>query len=216
MAGLFGSSCARGEGSHDLPDPAVDAVLAAAGQKKTAVLAAGCFWCTQGVFEQIPGVTGVVSGSSGDTRETANYDAVCSHNTNHAECVLVTYDASKTTYGKLLQVFFYTHDPTQLNGQGPDTGRQYRSAIFYGDDEQKKIAQAYIQQLNQAKAFDKPIVTTLEKLTEFYPAEDFHQGYTRNNPLQPYIQRYAIPKAEKARKRFSAEAAPTTQGTKKP
>ena len=208
MSALFGASCARPAHSSDLPAPRLDIRLTQESQSRQAVLANGCFWCSQAVFEEIPGVTKVVAGYSGDTKETAVYEIVCSHTTKHAEAVQITYDPSKVTYGRLLQVFFTTHDPTTLNRQGPDEGTQYRSAIFYANPEEKKIAAAYIQQLDAAKVFQKPIVTTLEPLTDFYAAEKYHQDYARLNPFQPYIQRYALPKAAKAKEKFGT---PTTQ-----
>jgi peptide-methionine (S)-S-oxide reductase len=210
MFSFFGASCARAQAAGDPPQPVLDDPLASQSTPKTAVLASGCFWCTEASFQQLPGVIKVVSGYAGDTRDKANYEAVSSHTTNHAECVQVTYDPSKVTYGKILQVFFLVHDPTTLNRQGPDEGRQYRSAIFYADDEQKRIAQAYIAQLTEAKIFDRPIVTSLEKLTEFYPAETYHQNYANNNPAQGYIRAYALPKAEKVRKHFGPTSQPTT------
>lgn len=202
MAMMTGASCAVADHSADLPKPDADIALGKPGEVRKAVLASGCFWCTQAVFEQIPGVTEVTSGYAGDTRANAVYQMVCSDTTKHAECVQVTYDASKVSYGRLLQVFFTTHDPTTLNRQGPDQGTQYRSAIFYADDEQKRVAGAYIKQLDAAKAFDKPIVTTLEPLVEFYSAEQYHQDYAKLNPFNPYIQRYATPKAQKAKAKF--------------
>ena len=216
---VIGASCSSGAGGDsagDVPLPKDDIPLAAEFQKRTAVFAGGCFWCTEAIYEQIPGVIDVVSGYAGDSKEKANYEAVSSGTTNHAEAVQVTYDASKVTYGKLLQVFFATHDPTTLNRQGPDTGRQYRSAIFYANDGEKRVAGKYIEQLKDAKVFGKPIVTTLEPLKEFFPAEQYHQDYARENPLQPYIQRYALPKAAKAREKFGKAAAPTTAPTTHP
>lgn len=212
MALGFGASCSTGHAS-DLPDPKVDLPLAQQTEQRTAVLASGCFWCTEAVYEQIPGVSDVVSGYAGDTKGKATYDLVCSDATNHAECVQVTYDASKVTYGHLLKVFFASHDPTTLNRQGPDAGKQYRSAIFYANDDERRVAQAYIQQLTEAKSFGRPIVTTLEKLQPngFYPAEQYHQDYARLNPFQPYIQRYATPKAQKAKEKFGQ--IPTTRKT---
>lgn len=204
IAMVVGSACSVGVVASDLPAPKEDIPLTSQSESRTAVLASGCFWCSQAVFEQIPGVSSVVSGYAGDSKDKAVYGIVSSHMTNHAECVQVTYDASKVTYGHLLQVFFYTHDPTTLNRQGPDEGTQYRSAIFYANDDQKRVAEAYIKQFNEAKVFAKPIVTSLEKLAPggFYPAEQYHQDYAKLNPFQPYIQRYAIPKAKKAREKF--------------
>lgn len=208
MAIIFGASCAASAAGH-LPAPAVDIPLGSAGEQRTAVFAGGCFWCTEAVFQQIPGVVKVVSGYAGGTRETADYETVSTGRTDHAESIQITYDADKVTYGRLLQVFFSTHDPMTLNRQGPDSGRQYRSAVFYGDDDQKRVAEAYVRQLTEAKALPKPIVTTFEPLKEFYPAEAYHQDYARLNPFQPYIQRYAIPKAQKAKAEFGT--APTTR-----
>lgn len=202
MGTFLGASCAVGKVPDVVPAAKEDIPLTGQSEQRKAVLASGCFWCTEAVFQQIPGVMQVVSGYAGDTKETANYEAVCSHQTNHAECVQVTYDASKVTYGRLLQAFFSSHDPTTLNRQGPDEGRQYRSAIFYGSEEEKRVAGAYIKQLDEAKVFGDAVVTSLEKLTEFYPAETYHQNYARSHPFQPYIERYALPKAAKAKKNF--------------
>jgi peptide methionine sulfoxide reductase msrA/msrB len=164
-------------------------------QKATAIFAGGCFWCTEAAFEQLDGVLDVQSGYSGGSKQTANYERVCDGNTGHAEAIRITYDPTRITYDQLLDVFFDAHDPTQLNHQGNDYGTQYRSAIFYADDQQKQAAQAKIDQLTKANAFSDPIVTTLEPLKEFYPAEDYHQDYARNNPNQPYIRGHAIPAA---------------------
>ena len=165
----------------------------------TAVLAGGCFWCTEAAFEQLDGVLDVQSGYCGGARETADYKSVCRGNTGHAEAIRITYDEQRISFYRLLDVFFDAHDPTQLNRQGGDVGTQYRSAIFFTSDEQKRAAEAKIGQLNESRAFPRPIVTTLEPLVEFYPAEDYHQDYARNNPEQPYIQSHAIPKACKVR-----------------
>src|SRR5437870_7732535 len=165
------------------PDPIVDTPLASEPQQKIAVLAGGCFWCVEAVFKELQGVISVRSGYAGDSAATANYRTVCSGRTNHAEAIEVVYDASRTTFGQLLKIHFsVAHDPTQLNRQGNDHGRQYRSAIFYADEEQKKIAEAYIRQLNEARVFTDPIVTTLEPLEPFYPPERNHQNYARRNP----------------------------------
>lgn len=200
----LGTACSVGVVASDLPAPKEDIPLTQRPENRTAVLASGCFWCTQAVFEQIPGVSAVVSGYAGDSRDKAIYEIVSSHMTKHAECVQITYDASKVSYGHLLQVFFYTHDPTTLNRQGPDEGTQYRSAIFYTNDDEKRVAEAYIRQLDAAKVFAKPIVTTLEKLQPngFYSAEQYHQDYAKLHPFEPYIQRYALPKAQKAKAEF--------------
>jgi peptide-methionine (S)-S-oxide reductase len=188
----------------NFPDPKLDEPLAASPVEKRAVLAGGCFWCVEAVFRELRGVTSVLSGYAGDSRETANYRAVCSGRTNHAEAIEVRYDASQTTFGQLLKIHFsVAHDPTQLDRQGNDAGRQYRSAIFYADAEQKRVAEAYIRQLNDAGVFHSPIVTTLEPLEEFYVAEEYHQDYAARNPDQPYIAYVAQPKIEALRENFA-------------
>jgi peptide-methionine (S)-S-oxide reductase len=189
-----------------IPAPARDLPLAPAegGEValRTAVFAGGCFWCTEAVFEQLDGVQDVVSGYAGGDEATADYRTVSTGRTDHAEAIRITYDPSKITYGKLLHVFFATHDPTQVNRQGPDVGRQYRSAVFYADEAEKEVAQAYIHQLDGSGAFDRKIATTLEPLDAFYPAESYHQDYVDRNPDQPYIRFNALPKIEKVRKLF--------------
>jgi peptide-methionine (S)-S-oxide reductase len=188
----------------NFPDPKVDTPLAASPVEKAAVLAGGCFWCVEAVFKELRGVVSVRSGYAGDAAATANYRTVCSGQTNHAEAIEVRYDASVVTFGQLLKIHFsVAHDPTQLDRQGNDMGRQYRSAVFYADEEQKRIAEAYIQQLNDARVFNGPIVTTLERLEAFYPAEDYHQDYAARNPDQPYIAYVAQPKVEKLRENFA-------------
>ena len=188
----------------NFPDPLVDAPLAAASEEKTAVLAGGCFWCVEAVFRELRGVISVRSGYAGDSAATANYRTVCSGRTNHAEAIEIRYDASQTTFGQLLKIHFsVAHDPTQLNRQGNDMGRQYRSAIFYADEEQKRIAEVYIRQLNEAHVFSEPIATTLEKLEQFYVAEEYHQDYAARNPNQPYIAYIAQPKVDKLRENFA-------------
>jgi peptide-methionine (S)-S-oxide reductase len=183
------------------PEPAVD-VKPATG-KQTAVLAGGCFWCTEAVFELVDGVDDVISGYSGGTRETAKYDIVSTGRTGHAEAILITYDPSKTSYGQLLKIFFsVAHDPTTLNRQGPDTGPQYRSAIFYANEEQKRVAEAYIKQLNDAHVFPNPIVTQLVPLDKFYTAEGYHQNYAVHNRSNPYIVMVSDPKVEKLKKMY--------------
>jgi methionine-S-sulfoxide reductase len=171
---------------------------------QTAVLAGGCFWCTEAAFEQLAGVSDVESGYAGGAKETANYEAVCRGNTGHAEVIRITYDPAKISYGQLLDVFFDAHDPTTLNQQGADRGTQYRSAIFVADGEQRKIAEEKIAEHNASGHFSRPIVTSIEPLTAFYPAEDYHQDYARANPNQPYIQAAAIPKACKVREKHPA------------
>jgi peptide-methionine (S)-S-oxide reductase len=185
------------------PDPILDDARAAQPGDESAVLAGGCFWCVEAVYLQLEGVKAVVSGYAGGTRETANYETVCSGTTDHAEAVLIRYDPSSITLGQLLKVFFYVaHDPTQLNRQGADRGRQYRSAIFYRDARQKEIAEAYIRQLDAGGVFPSRIVTTLEPLEEFYEAETYHQNYAARNPAQPYVTHVAAPKVEKLRARL--------------
>jgi peptide-methionine (S)-S-oxide reductase len=184
------------------PKPESDLPAGKAGETRSAIFAGGCFWCTEAVFRQIKGVKSVTSGYAGDTKEKANYKIVCSGTTNHAEAIKFEYDPSQISYGQLLQVFMVAHDPTTKDRQGNDKGRQYRSAIFYANDEEKKVAEAYIKQLDAAKYFSAPIVTTLEKLTEFFPAEDYHQDYVTNNPNQPYVQACSLPKVYKVRAAF--------------
>ena len=186
---------------HQFPDPVLD--LPAREGTQSAVLAGGCFWCTEAVFQEIEGVLGVTSGYAGGTPETADYQAVCSGRTGHAEAIEIHYDPSRVSYGQLLKVFFsVAHDPTQLNRQGADQGTQYRSAVFYHDDEEKRVAEAYIRQLNEARVYDKPIVTTLEPLPAFYEAEAYHQDYAERNPMQPYILFTSAPKVAKLRKQY--------------
>jgi peptide-methionine (S)-S-oxide reductase len=198
-----------------LPDPAVDLTAdktAKPGDLHTAVVAGGCFWCIDGVFRQMNGVTTVVSGYAGGTKETADYDTVCTGATDHAEAVKITYDPTKITYGQLLRVLFTVIDPTTKNRQGPDSGTQYRSAIFYETEDQKNVAQAYIKQLDATKLFPQPIVTTLEPLKPdaFYPAEAYHQNYVACHLNNPYVQYESLPKIAKAREEFPDRIKPTT------
>ena len=187
------------------PDPAIDAEHPAKAGDQTAVVAGGCFWCTEAVFEELAAVKKVVSGYAGGKADMAKYDLVSAGRTAHAEVIQITFDPSKISYGQLLKVFFAAaHDPTQLNRQGPDYGRQYRSAIFYSSPEQKRIAEAYIKQLGQAKVFDKPIVTEVVELKGFYPAEGYHQDFVKRNPAHPYVVVNAVPKVHKTRKEFAA------------
>ena len=184
-----------------IPDPVTDTPLAATKGSQTAVLAGGCFWGIEAVFEHVKGVTNVRSGYSGGSADSAQYQRVARGETGHAEAVEVTYDPSQISYGQLLKVFFsVAHDPTELNRQGPDVGSQYRSAIFYANDEQKRVAQAYIDQLNQAKVFPSAIVTELAALQAFYEAEAYHQDYLVRNPDQPYIVIHDMPKLENLKK----------------
>jgi peptide-methionine (S)-S-oxide reductase len=188
---------------HSFPDPAVDLPLATSPSTQSVVLSGGCFWCVEAVYRQLAGIGSVVSGYAGGTKETANYRTVCSGTTDHAEAVKIEYDASKVTLGQLLKVFFsVAHDPTQLNRQGNDIGRQYRSAIFFANDDQRQVAEAYIQQLNAARVLPAPIATTLEPLNAFYVAEDYHQDYAARNPNQPYVCYVALPKVDKVREYY--------------
>lgn len=209
MANVFACTTAAAAVDYSkFPDPKEDLKVATNSGNQTLILAGGCFWCTEGVFEAMPGVLDVVSGYSGGTSNTANYQAVSLGSTDHAEAIRIIYDPKKTTVGKLLKTFFsIAHDPTQLNRQGPDVGRQYRSAIFYANEEEKRVATAYIKQLTDAKAFGAPIVTTLEPLKAFYVAETYHQDFVQNNPSHPYIVQQAFPKLQKAKAAVAADAA---------
>jgi peptide-methionine (S)-S-oxide reductase len=183
------------------PDPAVDAAPATGHQ--TVVLAGGCFWCVEAVFRLVEGVEDAISGYSGGTRETARYETVCTGRTGHAEAVMLTFNPAKITFGQLLKIFFsVAHNPTTLNRQGPDVGTQYRSAIFYSNDEQRRVAEAYIHQINAAHVLGGPIVTQLVKLDKFYTAESYHQNYAALNRSNPYIVTISDPKLEKLRKMY--------------
>jgi len=198
------TGCTVQAASHP-PIPAIhaDAALAKTSSRQTAVFAGGCFWGTQSVFERVKGVVDTTAGYSGGAAATATYDQVTSETTGHAESVQVVYDPSKITYGQLLRIFFsVAHDPTQLNRQGPDRGTSYRSAIFYANDEQRRMAAGYIQQLNEAKVFSGPIVTQVVPLQGFYKAEDYHQDYALNNPANPYILICDRPKIEALEQQF--------------
>jgi peptide-methionine (S)-S-oxide reductase len=186
-------ACAA-EAPVPIPPAAFDTPKAA-GPVQTAVLSGGCFWGVQGVFEHLVGVRKVISGYAGGERNTASYETVSTGETGHAESVQITYDPSKVSYGEILQVFFsVAHDPTELNRQGPDTGPQYRSSIFYANDTQKKVAEAYIAQLGKSGAFHDKIVTRVDPLKGFYPAEGYHQDYLLHNPTNPYIAINDLPK----------------------
>ena len=187
---------------EQFPDPVIDA--APASGDETAVLAGGCFWCVEAVYLQLDGVSSVKSGYAGGTADTADYETVCTGTTDHAEAVEIRYDRSKLTYGKLLKVFFsIAHDPTTRDRQGADVGRQYRSAIFYANEDQKRVAEAYIKQLDAAKVFDRPIVTEVVPLERFYEAEAYHQNYAARNPGQPYIAFNALQKVKKVREYYA-------------
>jgi peptide-methionine (S)-S-oxide reductase len=186
-----------------LPDPAVDETLAAQKGQATLVVAGGCFWGIQAVYEHVKGVTSATSGYSGGTVKNPDYEEVSSGATGHAESVEIVYDPSQITLGQLLKVFFsVAHDPTELNRQGPDSGTQYRSAIFFANAEQQRIAQAYVDQLNQAKVFKQPIVTQIVALKAFYRAEDYHQDYATNHPDNPYIATFDLPKVKHLQQEF--------------
>ena len=205
IAAVFYVSSRGGRAATKAPIPAaqVDAPLAHSPGRETAVFAGGCFWGTQSVFERVKGVVDTTAGYSGGSAETATYGQVTTETTGHAESVKVVYDPSKITYGTLLRIFFsVAHDPTQLNRQGPDVGTSYRSAIFYSNDEQRKIAQAYIAQLDQAGVFGKKIVTEVTPLRGFYDAESYHQDYALHNPGNPYILVCDRPKTEALKKQF--------------
>lgn len=181
------------------PDP-LDDIARAAGEEGVAVLAGGCFWCVEAVYKQLDGVSAVTSGYAGGSAESADYETVSGGRTDHAEAVEVRFDPERISYGQLLKVFFsIAHDPTTRDQQGPDVGRQYRSAIFYADDEQCRVAEAYIKQLDAAHVFDRPIVTEVQQLDRFYEAEPYHQDYAARNPLSPYIMFNARPKVQKVR-----------------
>jgi peptide-methionine (S)-S-oxide reductase len=198
---FFGGSVMGETRKTPLPAPAVDEHNAA--HSETAVFAGGCFWGVQTVFERVKGVTATTAGYAGGTKETANYGAVSSETTGHAESVKVVFDPARISYGTLLRIFFsVVHDPTQLNRQGPDVGTSYRSAIFYTSPEQERIAQAYIAQLDAAKAFPKKIVTEVTPLKAFYDGEDYHQDYAEKNPDNPYIQVCDIPKVAALQAQF--------------
>ena len=186
-----------------IPPATTDVPLSATAGSQKAVFAGGCFWGTQTVFERVKGVISTTAGYTGGSASTATYDQVTTETTGHAESVEVVYDPSKITYGQLLRIFFsVAHDPTQLNRQGPDVGTSYRSAIFYVNDEQQRIAKAYIAQLDAAKVFPKPIVTEVTPLKGFYRAEDYHQDYALHNPQNPYIQVCERPKIEALKQQF--------------
>lgn len=193
---VLGLSAAR------LPAPATD-VKASLKGSQTAVLAGGCFWGVEAVFERLKGVSDVVSGFSGGSKSTAHYDIVSTGMTGHAESVKITYDPAQISFGQLLQVYFsVAHDPTQLNRQGPDSGTQYRSVIFYSDEEQKRAAENYIQLLDKSKAFREPIVTQVVRLEGFYPAEQYHQKFIQRNPTYPYVVFNDLPKLEHLQEEF--------------
>ena len=203
LIAIFSVLPALGSSKVPIPPPKIDVPLASISAKQTAVFAGGCFWGTQAVFERVKGVIHTTVGYSGGSASTATYAQVSTETTGHAESVEVVYDPSRITYGELLRIFFsVTHDPTELNRQGPDVGTSYRSAIFYVNDEQKRIANAYIAQLDAARAFRGPIVTQVTPLKGFYRAEEYHQDYALKNPDNPYIWVCDRPKIAALKKQF--------------
>ncbi len=222
-AGITGAIAFLGAGSLpsavaapvSVPAPAVD--ITGAGASETMVIAGGCFWGVQGVFQRVQGVLGAVSGYAGGTAESATYDAVSGGRTGHAEAVKITYDPKKISYGKLLQIYFaVAHDPTELNRQGPDTGTQYRSTIFPANAEQARVAHAYIDQLDKANTYGRKLATTVEPMKVFYAAEAYHQDYLTLHPNQPYIAIHDMPKIEDLKKTFPTlfSARPVLVGAK--
>jgi len=191
------------ESARSIPPPVIDETASPEATSEVAVLAGGCFWGVQGVFQHTEGITSAVSGYAGGGADTAHYEMVGTNTTGHAEAVRVTFDPRRITYGRILQIYFsVAHDPTELNRQGPDVGTQYRSAIFPTNSEQTHIAEAYIAQLNQAHVFDAPVVTKIEAGLDFYPAEDYHQDFLTRNPRYPYIVINDLPKIENLKRLF--------------
>jgi len=190
-------ACHASSAAVKLPNPVTDQPLSKTKSSETAVLAGGCFWGIQAVFEHVKGVSSATAGYSGGSASTAQYETVSTGRTGHAESVKVVYDPSQISFGQILKVFFsVAHDPTELNRQGPDEGTQYRSVIFFSSPDQHRVARAYIDQVNAAKVFSEPIVTQLVALQAFYPAEDYHQNYAENHPNEPYIAINDLPKLE--------------------
>ena len=186
-----------------IPDPAVDETLVSQKGQETVVVAGGCFWGIQAVFQHVKGVNSATSGYAGGTVNNPDYEQVSTGETGHAESVEIVYDPSKITLGQLLKVFFsVAHDPTELNRQGPDTGTQYRSIIFFTSQDQQRIAEAYVQQLDQAKVFSQPIVTQIFPFKAFYRAEDYHQNYAAEHPNNPYIATFDLPKVKNLQQQF--------------
>jgi len=205
FSGAIGEARAA-EPAVEIPPPALDRPAPAGTGSETIVLAGGCFWGVQAVFQHTKGVTQAVSGYAGGQKDTAHYEMVGSGRTGHAESVSVTFDPKEISYGKILQIYFsVAHNPTELNYQGPDYGTQYRSAIFYANDDQKRLAEAYIVQLDKAHVFSSPIVTKLEPFTGFYPAEQYHQDFAVLHPNYPYIVFNDLPKVENLKRLFAAD-----------
>jgi len=200
-SGVLAGSAAQGQ----VPDFAAGSDVPAAAGEQVAVFAGGCFWGVDAIFKHVRGVSRVVSGYAGGGAATAQYQIVSTGATGHAESVQVTYDPAQVSYSRLLQIFFsVAHDPTELNRQGPDEGTQYRSAIFYANEAQKKVALSYVDQLSQAKVFSRPIVTQVVPLHDFYPAEEYHQNFLARHPHHPYILLYDLPKLRQLQKQFPA------------
>lgn len=200
---VSGNVFAGGENVTNIPDPVTDVSTSVANGKETAVFAGGCFWGMEAIFENTKGVSEVVSGFSGGSKETAFYEQVSRGETEHAEAIKITYDPTQISYGELLKIYFgVAHDPTQLNRQGPDYGKQYRSSIFFINNEQKKVAEAYMEQLNKKQIFKNPIVTELVPLDSFYVAEEYHQNFVVRNPNHPYVVVHDMPKLEQFQKQF--------------
>ena len=203
VAALLTGAVSASHSRVPFPEPAADIDSSSVHGTQTAVLAGGCFWGVEAVFDHIKGVQDVISGFAGGEKSTAHYETVSTGTTGHAESVKITYDPSQITYGQLLKVYFsVAHDPTELNRQGPDTGTQYRSAIFYMNDDQKRVAEAYIRQLNEARVFSHPIVTQVVPFHGFFAAESYHQHYLANNPNNPYIVYNDLPKLEQLKKQY--------------
>ena len=202
---VFNACSMANASAFAIPDPKVDAPLATKKGEQVAVFAGGCFWGVEAVYDNVKGVSKAESGYAGGSADTAEYYTVSSGSTGHAESVRISYDPSQITYGQLLKVFFaVAHDPTELNRQGPDVGTQYRSAIFYADKSQQRIAEAYIAQLNGAHSFPSPIVTRVDQFKGFHPAEDYHQDFLTRYPTNPYIARFDVPKVENLKRSFPA------------
>lgn len=198
-------ACGAAGSAASLPAPAIDIPAAAGRGAQTAVFAGGCFWGVEAVFRHVKGVTSAVSGYAGGSAKTADYEMVSSGTTGHAESVQVTFDPAQVSYGQLLRVFFsVAHDPTQRDRQGPDVGTQYRSAVFFASEDQKNVAQAYINQINRAKVFPRPVATQVAALSAFYPAEAYHQDYAALHPTQPYIVIHDLPKVANLKAQFPA------------
>jgi peptide-methionine (S)-S-oxide reductase len=209
-ASCAGPSAATEAATRPLPKLQLDIPLGKPGEQRTAVLAGGCFWCEEAAFEQFSGVIGVVSGYAGGTADTATYERY--HESNHAEVIQITYDASLLSYGELIRILFTAGDPTTKDGQKPDYGHQYRMAVFYGSDEEKRIAEAYIRQLTEAKVYAKPIEVTVEAMPlGFFPAEEYHQGFVSKHPDHPYVRQWSLPKIALVRSAFPDAVKPAEQ-----